>query len=207
MGVEQLEDALAGSHGGLQDVVLLAEVHDGPEEALRVLDEADEDADLDGPEDAGSVGGIEADGVGGGEEGGVVQHGLATAPEDEGDGGGGEEFDDGIVPGVGEDGVGPGALVLGIDGGEVVEGAALAVEELDDGHAGDVLLGEGVDLGGGGALAAVAVAKLARKMRVTKRMQGMTATVSRARGQLFQSMMATMKVRVKRPRRWRVRRR
>ncbi len=34
----------------------------------------------------------------------------------------------------------------------------LAVEELHDGHAGDVLLREGVDLGGGGALAAVAVA-------------------------------------------------
>ena len=76
------------------------------------------------------------------------------------DGGGGEEFDDGIVPGVGEDGVGPGALVFGVDGGEGVEGAALAVEELDDGHARDVLLGEGVDLGGGGALAAVAVADL-----------------------------------------------
>ena len=35
---------------------------------------------------------------------------------------------------------------------------SLAVEELHDRHAGDVLLGEGVDLGGGGALAAVAVA-------------------------------------------------
>ena len=94
------------------------------------------------------------------QEGGVVQDGGAAAPEDEGDGGGAEEFDDGVVPGVGEDGVGPGLLVLGVDGGEVVEGAALAVEELHDGHAGDVLLREGVDLCGGGALAAVAVADL-----------------------------------------------
>ena len=38
-GVEQLEDALAGGHGGLQDVVFVAEVLDGPPEALRVLDE------------------------------------------------------------------------------------------------------------------------------------------------------------------------
>ena len=46
-----------------------------------------------------------------------------------------QEFDAGIVPGVGEDGVCPGALVLGVDGGEVGEGAPLAVEELHDGHA------------------------------------------------------------------------
>ncbi len=44
-GVEQLEDALAGGHGGLQDVVLLAEVLDGAEEALGVLDEGDQDAE------------------------------------------------------------------------------------------------------------------------------------------------------------------
>ena len=43
----------------------------------------------------------------------------------------------------------------------VVEGALLAVEELHHRHAGDVLLGEGVDFGGGRALAAVALAHLA----------------------------------------------
>ena len=47
-------------------------------------------------------------------------------------------------------------FVFEVDGGEVGEGAALAVEELHDAHAGDVLLGEGVDAGGGGALGAVA---------------------------------------------------
>ena len=36
-GVEQLEDAFAGGHGGLQDVVFVAQVLDGTPEALRVL--------------------------------------------------------------------------------------------------------------------------------------------------------------------------
>ena len=48
LGIEQLEDALAGGHGGLQDVVLVAEVLDGAEEALRVLHEGDQDAEGDG---------------------------------------------------------------------------------------------------------------------------------------------------------------
>ena len=52
LGVEQLEDALAGGHGCLQDVVFVAEVLDGAEEALRVLDEGDEDAEGDRAEDA-----------------------------------------------------------------------------------------------------------------------------------------------------------
>src|ERR1017187_6413411 len=132
LGVDELEYALAGGHGGLQDVVLLAEVHDGPEESLRVLDEADEDADGDGAEEAGDARWIHSEGVGRGEESGIVQDGLAAAPEDESDGGGREEFDDRVVPGVSEDGVGPGLLVLGVDGGEGVEGAALAIEELHD---------------------------------------------------------------------------
>ncbi len=42
--IEQLEDALAGCHGGLQNVVFLAEVHDGTEKALRVLHEGDQNA-------------------------------------------------------------------------------------------------------------------------------------------------------------------
>jgi len=47
-GVEELEDALGGGHGGLQDVVFVAEILDGAEETLRVLDEGDEDAKGDG---------------------------------------------------------------------------------------------------------------------------------------------------------------
>src|SRR6185437_14575532 len=88
----------------------------------------------------------------------VVQYRASADPDDQPDGGGGEEFDDGEVPGVGEDGVGPCLLVLGVDVGEVGKGAALAVEELHDRHAGDIFLREGVDLRGGGALAAVAFA-------------------------------------------------
>ena len=53
-----------------------------------------------------------------GEEGGVAQGRDAAAPEDEANRGGAEQLDDGVVPGVGEDGVGPGLLVLGVDGGE-----------------------------------------------------------------------------------------
>src|SRR6516225_4571796 len=37
--VEQLEDALGARHGRLQDVVLVAQILDGAEEALRVLNE------------------------------------------------------------------------------------------------------------------------------------------------------------------------
>ena len=50
--IEKFEDALAGSHGRLQDVVFIAEVLDRAEETLRVLDEGDEDAEGYGAEDA-----------------------------------------------------------------------------------------------------------------------------------------------------------
>ena len=53
----------AGGHGGLQDVVFVAEVLDGPEEALRVLDEGDEDAEGDGAEDAVDAPPDEGDGM------------------------------------------------------------------------------------------------------------------------------------------------
>ena len=43
--VEQLEDALAGGHGRLQDVEFFAEVLNRAEEALRVLHEGDERSD------------------------------------------------------------------------------------------------------------------------------------------------------------------
>src|ERR1035441_5110929 len=45
----------------------------GAEEALRVLDEADEDADGDGAEEAGDAGGMQAQRSSGVEEGVVVQ--------------------------------------------------------------------------------------------------------------------------------------
>ena len=64
------------------------------------------------------------------------------------------------------------AMCSAVDGGEVVEGAALAVEELDDGHAGDVLLGEGVDLGEWCGCGGSSRGPCLRKMLVTKRMAG-----------------------------------
>ena len=77
--VEELEDALGGGHGGLQDVEFVRELEDGAEEALRVLDEGDQDAEGDGREDA-----PQPDVAGGDAE--VVDDGDASAPEDEGDG-------------------------------------------------------------------------------------------------------------------------
>ena len=46
-GVEQLEDAFAGSHRSLQYVVLIAEILDGSPEALRIHVERGEHADGD----------------------------------------------------------------------------------------------------------------------------------------------------------------
>src|SRR4051794_40615918 len=45
--IEQFEDAFAGGHRRLQDVVLFTQVLNGTEEALRVLNEGCEDADGD----------------------------------------------------------------------------------------------------------------------------------------------------------------
>ena len=90
LGVEQLEDALAGGHGGLQDVVLVAEVLNGPPEALRVLDEHGQYADGNR----------------------AVENAEAAAPDDQGDGDGGEQFDGGVVERIGEDGVFEGDHVL-----------------------------------------------------------------------------------------------
>ena len=45
--VDQLEDALGRRHRGLQNVVFVAEVLYGAEEALRVLDEGNENAESD----------------------------------------------------------------------------------------------------------------------------------------------------------------
>ena len=43
--IQQLENPLAGRHGRLQDVVLFAEILNGPEEALGILDEGGENPD------------------------------------------------------------------------------------------------------------------------------------------------------------------
>ncbi len=86
------------------------------------------------------------------------EHAEAAAPDDQRNGDGGEQIDGRIVERVGEDGVFEGDHVLAVDVFEVVVGALLAVEELHHAHAADVLLGEAVDAGDGGADAAEALA-------------------------------------------------
>ncbi len=49
------------------------------------------------------------------------EHAKAAAPDDQRDGDGGEQFDRGVVEGVGEDGVFEGDHVLAIDGFKVVD--------------------------------------------------------------------------------------
>ncbi len=134
--VEQLEDALAGGHGGLQDVVFVAQVLNGPPEALRILDEHGQHAD-------GDRAGEDAE---------------AATPDDQRNGDGREQFDCRVVERVGKDGVFEGDHVQAVDVFKVVVGALLAIEELHHAHAADVFLGEAVDAGDGGADAAIALA-------------------------------------------------
>src|SRR6185437_11806190 len=164
--IEQFEDALGRGHSSLQDVVFVAEVLDGAEKALRVLDEGDEDTECD----SASESEVRCR-PGGGKEEYVcsqpltmrfdelgTQHRTAAEPDDKRNGERAEELNDRVVECVGEDGIGPGPLVLSVDSGKVFEGATLPVEELHDTHARHVLLRKGVDASRSGALAAVAVA-------------------------------------------------
>src|SRR3954469_11375203 len=79
--VEQFKNALTGRHRRLEDVVLLAQILNGPEEALGVLDEADEHTNRDGTKEAGSATGIDCVM----EKGDVAQHSGTAKPEDQGD--------------------------------------------------------------------------------------------------------------------------
>ena len=137
-GIHELEDALAGGHGGLQDVVLVAQILNGPPEAQRELREHDEHAD--------------------GDRGRQVQHAEAAAPDHQRNGDRREKIDRRVVERVGEDRVLEGDHVLPVDGFEVLVGALFAVEELHHAHARDVFLGKAVDARDGGADAAVALA-------------------------------------------------
>ena len=137
-GVKQLEDPLAGSHRGLQDVVFLAQVLDGPEEALGILDEGDQHADGDC----------------------VAQHPKPAQPDHQGDGHGAQQLNRGVIERIGHDGVFEGDHVLPVDGFELLVGALLAVEQLHHAHSAYMLLGGGVDAGDGGADAPVGVAHM-----------------------------------------------
>ena len=136
--VHQLEDALAGRHRRLKDVVFVAQILDGPPETQGKLREHDEHAD--------------------GDRGRKMKDSETAAPDDERDGYRREKVDRGVIERVGEDRVLEGDHVLPVDVFKVLVGALLAVEELHHGHARDVFLGEAVDARNGGADAAIALA-------------------------------------------------
>ena len=144
--VQQLEDAFAGRHRRLQNVVLLAEILNRPEEALRVLDES-RARDTDGGEVR-------------------VQREctvIAAKPDHARDRSRRQNFHHRVVNGVRHDRVFEGFHVDGVHFGKFVEGTLLAVEKLQHHHAADVLLHVGVDAGDGGANAPVRVAHFVAK--------------------------------------------
>ena len=134
--VEKLENALRCSHGGLQDVEFLAEVLNGPEEALGIHCEFDKHADGEG----------------------AMKYAITSVPENQSNGGKAQEFHRGVKERVGQDGVAPGKHVVVIAIGKFVLGFCLAIEKLHHAHARDVFLEEGVDAGNGSADAAIGVA-------------------------------------------------
>ena len=87
----------------MQDVVLVAQVLDGPPEALRIHVEHGQHADGDR----------------------AGEHAEAAAPDDQRNGDGREQFDRGIVERVGEDRVFERDHVQAVDVFEVVVGALL----------------------------------------------------------------------------------
>jgi hypothetical protein len=101
-----LNNPLGRGHGGLQDVVLFAQVLDGAEEAGGVLQKRDHDPD-------GDSAALEA---------------PSAVGEKSRDGERREEFDDRIEPAIGDDGVLEGEHVLAIDLVELLGAFFLAIE-------------------------------------------------------------------------------
>ncbi len=139
--IQQLEDAFAGGHRRLQDVVFFAQVLDGAEEALGILDKGDQHADGDR----------------------VAQHAIPAQPDHQRDGHRAQQLHRRVVERIGQDGVFEGHHVLPVDRFELLVGALLAVEQLHHAHAAYMLLGGGVDAGDGGADAPVGVAHVLAK--------------------------------------------
>src|SRR6266851_5823799 len=134
--IKELEDALGGGHGGLEDVELFAEVLNRAEEALGEHGEGGENAKSEAAgKDANS-----------------------TGPKDQRDGGEAEEFDSRIEESVSENRVAPGEHIVAIALLKFLDGFAFAVEELHDAHSGNVFLKKSVDAGNGRADAAIRVA-------------------------------------------------
>ena len=139
--VQQFEDALGAGHGRLQDVVLVAQVLDGPEKALRVLDEGDGGACRHQPAQSHAAALVEDDG-----------HRHRT-----------QEFHRRIKEAVRQDGVLVGFHVGGVDLFELAEAEIFMVEKLEHAHAGDVFLQVSVDARDGDANSPVGFAHGAAK--------------------------------------------
>ncbi len=122
----------------MQDIVLFAEILDGPEETLRILDKRNQNA----------------------ESGGPTNHVVAAEPDDASDCDRRKNFDHRIVNGVRQDRVFERVHVDGVHFGKLVEGAFLAIEELQHDHAAHVLLQVGVDSGDGHANPPIGIADL-----------------------------------------------
>src|SRR5208283_4665589 len=86
------------------------------------------------------------------------EHAEAAAPDDQRNRQGRKQLYGGVIKRISKNRVFERDHVLPVYIFKVFVGSLLAVEELDDRHARDVLLGEAVDAGDGGADAAVAFA-------------------------------------------------
>jgi len=73
---------------------------------------------------------------------GAGKHTITAGPVDEGDGSDAQDFNARVEKRIGENGGAPGDHVLLIALGEFGASFLLAIEELDDAHAGDVFLEE-----------------------------------------------------------------
>ncbi len=137
--IEQVEDALGRCHGGLQNVVLFAQILNGAEESQPILQERRHHSQR---QSAGL-------------------HAETAIGENAGHGDHREEFDHRIKPTVCHHRRFVGIHVLAIHGVEFTRAALLAVEKLQHRDARDVLLQIRVDLGDRHADAAVALAHAA----------------------------------------------
>ena len=101
-----------------------------------------------------------------------AKHIMTAEPDHGRDGNRGQNFNDRIIDGVRHDCVFEGVHVLGIHFGKRVEGLPLAVEELQDHHAADVLLQVGIDAGNRNANPAIGIAHLIAKHLRSERNEG-----------------------------------
>jgi len=133
--IQQLEDAFGGGHGPLQNVVLLAEILDGTEEAQPVLQERHHHAQRQG----------------------AALDAEAAISQDAGQRQHRQKLHYRIEPAIGQDGVLVGVHMLAVDAVELLTAFGFPVKKLQDHNSGYVLLQIGVDLGDGDADAPVAL--------------------------------------------------